>query len=513
MAVVPLLLAAAFLVPQGDETVRDFKRYFRKAQDTWERVEYIRSLEQIDDPGVAEVLLPLLDHDEPQVADAAFQVLAQLPSPAARSPFLPVLEKGKPPEQLAAIARAAGEGKWAEYPPLLRPHLEHKDDTVRLWTATSLGLLGDSEALAGLAALVTEDPNPLVRVAAVDALGRLGRGHEGIAGPPLVAALDDPELEVQVAACLALRGVRVKEAVEPLIRLLEEGEGRILEYPYPTLIEITDLEFLDDPRIWRNWWERAKDTWEVPSWEEVQRRRAAREAAAAQYRATSRKQAEFMGIDTPSERIVFVVDVSGSMEDLVVDRDAFRERGFTRFEKLEIVKEELARTIENLDGKVRFNIYAFASRVHAWRKDLVPANGLNRRSAMDFVRKLKPIGGQAAAARASAGLRGSSGVDDGRTNTYAALLTALGVADKEGRLRKVDPSEEVKAEVDTIFFLSDGRPSVGELVDPDDILESITELNRFRRVAIHTIAIGEFQKDFMQDLARQNGGVFVDLGR
>ena len=32
-------------------------------------------------------------------------------------------------------------------------------------------------------------------------------------------------------------------------------------------------------------------------------------------------------------------------------------------------------------------------------------------------------------------------------------------------------------------------------------------------VVIHTIAIGEFQKNFMRRLAEQNGGSFVDLGR
>ena len=30
---------------------------------------------------------------------------------------------------------------------------------------------------------------------------------------------------------------------------------------------------------------------------------------------------------------------------------------------------------------------------------------------------------------------------------------------------------------------------------------------------IHTIAIGEFQKDFMRKMAEDNGGVFVDLGK
>jgi len=32
-------------------------------------------------------------------------------------------------------------------------------------------------------------------------------------------------------------------------------------------------------------------------------------------------------------------------------------------------------------------------------------------------------------------------------------------------------------------------------------------------VKIHTIAIGEFQKDFMRKIAEQNGGTFVDLGK
>jgi Mg-chelatase subunit ChlD len=67
--------------------------------------------------------------------------------------------------------------------------------------------------------------------------------------------------------------------------------------------------------------------------------------------------------------------------------------------------------------------------------------------------------------------------------------------------------------IDTIFFLSDGRPTVGDYVDPQDVAREVRELNQLRKVVIHTIAIGEFQKDFMKVLAEQNGGIFVDLGR
>ena len=33
------------------------------------------------------------------------------------------------------------------------------------------------------------------------------------------------------------------------------------------------------------------------------------------------------------------------------------------------------------------------------------------------------------------------------------------------------------------------------------------------KLVLHTIAIGEFQKEFLQALAVENSGVFVDLGR
>lgn len=508
-----LLLLAPILTPPQDEVVRDFKKYFRKVKDSAERVEYVYALKQIDDPEVAKVLLPVMRDDDPQVATAALEVIADLPSEAARAPLLPVVEKGKPTQSLPLVVRAAGEGNWMEFRDFIRLHIAHKDDEVRLWTVTALTQMGDTESLAGFAGIATADDNKLVRVAAVDALGAMGKGKEDIVGGALVSALSDETLEVQTAGCLALRTVRIKAAIPVLIDLLEKGEGRVLESVFPTLIAITDLQFTDDPKLWRNWWTRAADSYEIPTDEELAKRREARQKIAEEYRPT-KSEATFMGIDTPSTRVVFVIDVSGSMEELVLDRENFRERGYTRFGKLDIVKEELIRTIENLDGNVIINIYAFASQVYSWRKRMVAANALNRRSAIAFIRKLQPVGGADASARASAGLKGSSGLDAGRTNTYAALLTSLGIELENGAMATTpDGSEEVDSPVDTVFFLSDGRPSIGTLVDPDDILESVTELNRFRRVTLHTIAIGEFQKDFMQDLANRNGGVFVDLGR
>jgi hypothetical protein len=67
--------------------------------------------------------------------------------------------------------------------------------------------------------------------------------------------------------------------------------------------------------------------------------------------------------------------------------------------------------------------------------------------------------------------------------------------------------------VDTVFFLSDGRPTHGKYIDTKDILDRIVEANRLRKVVLHTIAIGDFSKAFMEQLAGRNWGTFVDLGK
>ena len=512
LATALLLAAPAFF--QADETVKDFKRFYRKEKDPLAKTELIYSLEGIEDPGVAQVLMPLLDDKDPLQVEASLKVLAKLKEAPSRLPLQKPLVDGKPTSLLAPILLCAADAGWKEFGPLARPYLEAKDDPVRLWAVTLIGAADDAESLPMVAGLVTSDDHPLVRAAAVQALVLRGKGREDVAGPPLVAALEDENVSVSTAACVGLRTVRTREAIAPLVKKFQDGEGRIMEEIWPTLVALTDEPFGPDPEMWATWWGRVEGSYQLLTDAEIAKRQAARTASNAQYTMPS-KEATFMGVETASRQIVFVIDVSGSMEEEVTAKDAFRERGFTKFRKLDIVKEELSRSIEQLGDNVYFNVYSFATQVHPWRKKPVPANALNKKSAMAWVGKLKPVGGGQASARASAGLRGSSGLEDGRTNTYAALLAGLGIEEdprKRGPVTEAAATEP-KEVADTMFFLSDGKPTVGELVDTEDILQSINDLNRFRKVVIHTIAIGDFTSSFIKQLAVDNGGVFVDLGR
>ena len=199
-----------------------------------------------------------------------------------------------------------------------------------------------------------------------------------------------------------------------------------------------------------------------------------------------------------------------------IEKERFSDGNYPTMQRIDIVKTELMRTIDRLDANVNFNILAFATKVDPWKKDLVASNIVNKSAAKDWIKGLEAIGGNSKEDLASVGLLGAANMEMGKTNTYGALVTGLGIDPKQqakGPATGALPDKNYKVGVDTIFFLSDGRPTVGEYVDPEDIRREVRALNELRKVVIHTIAIGEFQKEFMKRIAEENGGVFVDLGR
>lgn len=60
-------------------------------------------------------------------------------------------------------------------------------------------------------------------------------------------------------------------------------------------------------------------------------------------------------------------------------------------------------------------------------------------------------------------------------------------------------------EVDTIYLLTDGYPSVGTIVDGNQLADEVRRWNRLRGIRIHTIALGG-KSDFLERLAKDSGG-------
>jgi len=395
-------------------------------------------------------------------------------------------------------------------PILLELLKKEKDTSVVLRLAEALGALGDPVAVPALCGLLA-DRQPQVRIGALEAITAL-RQREG--SEPIVALLADPDWRVRSAAIKAAGEIRLLSAVDGLIELLGDQEGRLKVEAAEALLNITDFDYGDDQAMWRRQWERLKEAGcKLPTDEEMEARKAKRLAYSLRYK-DFKKTVTYHGIPSTSRRMLFVIDVSGSMQDLVVDRAKFQEGGYKSFQRLDIVKTELIRTLENLDGNTYFNILAFATQVKSWKKGLVQGNILNRQSAISWVASLKPIGATGPGDIAMAGLGGDAGLALGKTNSMGALMTAFGLPDDQiPDARTLEKTGKPRDDLDTIFFLSDGQPTTGVFVDRDDILREVRKANRYRKIVIHTIAIGEFQKDFLEMLARENGGEYVDLGR
>ncbi|MBK8100172.1 MAG: hypothetical protein IPK26_23975 [Planctomycetes bacterium] len=212
--------------------------------------------------------------------------------------------------------------------------------------------------------------------------------------------------------------------------------------------------------------------------------------------------------------MLFIIDVWGSMDDLVVEREKFAS--YRDCKKFTIVKTELLAAIDNLTPTPwNFDIVAFASDLNVWKQQPGARQHRQPRCREVVVRGLQPLGGADQQELAQAGLTGSANLAAGKTNTLKALLYMFGV-DPDNPPKAVFTGGDrvsIKNKIDTVYFLSDGRPSIGKLVDTNEILKEVRRYNETFRMVIHAIAIGEFQKEFLKELAEHNGGVFQDLGR
>ncbi len=490
-----------------EETIKDFKKYFRKVKEPASRVEAVLTLLGEESPKVVDVLIPILKDKEPDVARAAARVLASFKTKPPAERLVQRFESEKKEDVRVGMLRAMREGRYAALgvPGMSEVIVEASGD--KSWAVRRMAILvasaGGDKAMIPSLVPFTEDEEPAVRCAALDALAEL-KAKEVLA--PAHKHLTDESWQVRASAIAALGIVRDKSSIPVLVARLEIEEGRLVEDVGKALDAITGRSLGTRVELWKRFWENNATRFEIPSDAELAKIAAAKAKNKERY--VRPGSTSFHGIDTPSRSILFVIDVSGSMEDLVVERERFESGDYPSWVRMDIVKTELARTIEGLEPYVKFGIVSFATETKRWKKKLVPANVINKKSALDFCKRLEPLGGNSKQDLAAAGLSGSADLSAGKTNTYAALSLALGIADKGTNSR-----EQYLSEVDTIFFLSDGRPTHGKYIDTKEILSRVIEANKLRKVVLHTIAIGNFSKGFMKSLAENNGGNFVDLGK
>lgn len=526
--IVVLCFAAAAPAQEEDtELVDEFKRYFKRDRSPREKIEAIYVLRDTDTLVATQALVRVFDTDEAGVRDAALETIGSYRNPESVNFLIEkylLNKKEKKEHRIICAVECLGR---MENPlavdPILEVYRKARSWEMKRALGTALGNLKSEQALYAIAELA-KDKDPTLRVIALEAMAKVGNAEASVL-PPDAEGMDeerckeiiidlvgnDDNWQVRSAAIAAIRKLRFKDGVQPLIDRMREEEGRLRGDAFEAIKEITFAQWGDNPQEWQKYWNRVQDRFEIPDLDVVLEARRKRAEEGTRY---SEGTPTFGGIPTKSRWIVFVIDISFSMETHVIETDRFRESGrdYVSFERLEIVKDELMRTIETLDEKVVFNILAFATDMMWWKKTMVRANVLNRNSAVDFTKKLKPVGGGAAQFKTQAGLKAGNIMEKSKTNTYGALMAALGVDEGEEE-EAMAGRKTFKNKVDTIFFLTDGEPTAGKVVDMEEIRSAVRRVNKVRQVVIHTIAIGDFRKNFLKALAEDNGGVYVDLGK
>jgi hypothetical protein len=217
-----------------------------------------------------------------------------------------------------------------------------------------------------------------------------------------------------------------------------------------------------DPRSWQVWWRG------------VQNGSVTRQVTGIQ--AAEATVAGFFGIRPSSDRIVFIIDASGSMDGPFSGGRGTKTASHSRY--MEAV-EQLEGCLQLLGPKTRFDVVLFNSGSAAWKGKLVPATHSAIQGAKRWLRAHSPGGGTA--------LRG--GVQK------ALHMQRWGDLDLE------------RLEADTVVILCDGHTNSGsEWVAP-----FLRDFNSKARLLFHTVRIGGSGDGTLKALAEGTGGRCVDV--
>jgi len=447
-------LCVALLAPQG------FDELARKFVDTDARVrrDAVIGLAKLDTPPAWEKVVAALRDPKPEVADEAQLQLAGLAGTAELA-LLYGKDTLASKDEFVRLRTAEVLGRLSEMPdsaPVLNA-LADKDASVRrtlCWSIERLANAGHwSAATPALGELARKDKHGGVRGAALVAHAALrAESAESLAALALdgdaqlraavvlaaraldaelahvraSAALEDSALGVRLVAAESLAAGRDARGARALVVLLEsEKELRGRWHTVELLRELSGLQHRLDPRPWKVWAAALSDG-PLPEPRKAER-------------SDEERSVSFAGLPIRSERVCFLIDLSGSI---------WQKRADGRTRK-ELVDEELRKALESLPESTRFNVIAYTATPTPWQRSLVSAERKNVAKALEWFVARK---------------------DTGSGDVWGALQVAL-----------ADPA------VDTLVVLSDGAPSGGRRWNLGLMKQLFAEQNRFRRVELDAV--------------------------
>ena len=401
----------------------------------------VEAFQKQDNPEAANFLATMILSPSQQVSYSATRALRRLQDADSVEWMFSKALLGTVPEVLrSAIASALldiGDERSVQW---LTKGLKDSAPSIRACCAKALGHYRSAEA-SGALAECADDIDPQVRASALLALGCL---RDPLAEGAMIKHLKDPVTYVRSAAAKSLAALRHSQTVPSLISALEAEQDWVRNDIRRSLTVITGETFESGPS-WRSWWDKRKDGFQVPPLETV----------VGVVQREDKKAITYYGIRVNSSKVIFVVDMSGSMVGA----------------KLQEAKKQLKGAVGKFDPRCYFNVIFFGDWITAWETRLQQATPPAKDDALRFVDNMNASGG---------------------TNIYDAVMEAM-----------------KDQYVDTIFLLTDGVSTIGSMTDPGRMLASITSANRRRGVQINCVGLGDHDREFLQELAYQNNGTYM----
>jgi len=451
-------------------------------------------------------------HQPHRVRTVAEQQLAKVESATAKAHVLAIasgeVEVGdrKREEAIrAAAVRMLGRLDEPAFRPALEEELGSDVTHVRIAAAQGIGQMASDASLAPLANAIAKEENERALEAMVNACVAI---MDPFASKPdemprsgldavraAISALGRTGWRADSAIVHFLEKFRNAEAIPQLIKVLEKfvnhpddvASGRlsgILRHrAHEVLVSLTGAIYpMDRPDQWREFWEREKQGFKLAKQQT--------EPAPGEANTVS---SGFFGIPVQGTRVMFVVDISGSMAWPMPKKRGTGSGDDDVRTRWDAARKELKRAVDALSPLASFNVVIFNDRVDTWMKEPVAADKRNKARFERFIDGIRPMAG---------------------TNLYGGMQTGL-------KMKSLVWSDRYETHVDEMFLLSDGAPSVGEVTDMDEILRLIAETNRWAKVRLNTVFITSDDKvpttgpmatsTFMKRLAEENGGKCVVL--
>ena len=397
-------------------------------------------------------------------------------------------------EQAVDVLAAMKEGEALEW--LLSAARANREPDLRVAAARALGRVGGPQSLAQLQDVARGDADARVRQAALIALCAWPVKDMKAA---ILGALGDAAWEMRALAVTMCARARLAEAAEALIATLAKEDGRLRTDIDDALFALLGVRMYADVALWQRWLQenQAKVAAQVESLTQEGAYEAplgppadwSRPAAPTEEGEDEKRAgtAAFYGIVSRSKRIVFVIDISRSMQDEAADKppplgDPHHPYAHPQgSSKMDIARWQLHRVVHDLPEDAQFTIVVYSESYKVWEAQLTRAKDKAKKAAHAFIDQL---------------------VANGTTNIGDSLEKVLALA---------APAEGGLA-ADSVYLLSDGDPNRGRLNVLSELLEDFVQRNLRARLVVHTIGIGEAAgSSFLKDLAAATGGQYVGL--